>query len=191
MDSISSAVGISPERRARVTTAARPRSNSVSSANYREGTGTNLIEQFDNTSAARTSATRRQSALNSENRELLQRTLRNQDLDPDNLSPVNQDILRGRQSGIQERDVGTSTRSVRAQTGEPHTQSQTPARRGRGRPQTNEYARPIGPARPVGRPRRAQAEAQAQAQAQAALSPQAQTRLRPAVTRNISVWKSK
>ena len=191
MDSISSAVGISPERRARVTTAARPRSNSVSSANYREGTGTNLIEQFDNTSAARTSATRRQSALNSENRELLQRTLRNQDLDPDNLSPVNQDILRGRQSGIQERDVGTSTRSVRAQTGEPHTQLQTPARRGRGRPQTNEYARPIGPARPVGRPRRAQAEAQAQAQAQAALSPQAQTRLRPAVTRNISVWKSK
>ena len=172
MDSISSAVGISPERRARVTTAARPRSNSVSSANYREGTGTNLIEQFDNTSAARTSATRRQSALNSENRELLQRALRNQGLDPDNLSPVNQDILMGRQSGIQERDVGTSTRSVRAQTGEPHTQLQTPARRGRGRPQTNEYARPIGPARPVGRPRRTQA--------QAALTPPALTPQTPA-----------
>ena len=93
--------------------------------------------------------------------------------------------MRGRQSGIQQRDVGASTRAVRAQTGEPHTQLQTPARRGRGRPQTNEYARPIGPARPVGRPRRTQA--------QAALSPQAQPILQtPArgVTRNISNWKS-
>jgi len=195
IDSISEAVGISPERRARATTtasaqrssAARPRSNtdSASSAFYGAGRGTNLADQFDNTLPARSSATRRQPALNSENRALLERTLRNQGLDPHNLSPVNQDILRGRQSGIQQRDVGASTRAVRAQTGEPHTQLQTPARRGRGRPQTNEYARPIGPARPVGRPRRTQA--------QAALSPQAQPILQtPArgVTRNISNWKS-
>jgi hypothetical protein len=60
--------------------------------------------------------------------------------------------LRGRQSGIQQRDIGASTRTVRAQTGEPHAQLQTAARRGRGRPITNEYARPIGPARQVGRP---------------------------------------
>jgi hypothetical protein len=62
--------------------------------------------------------------LNTEERKLLQRTLKKQGLDPDNLSPINQDILRGRQSGIQQRDIGESTRTVRAQTGEPHTQIQ-------------------------------------------------------------------
>jgi len=121
--------------------------------------------------------------LNTENRTLLEQTLKKQGIDPDNLSPINQDILRGRQSGIQQRDVGASTRAVRAQTGEPHAQLQTPARRGRGRPQTNEYARPIGPARPVGRPRREQA--------QAALTPPALTPPARGVTRNISNWKSK
>ena len=146
--------------------------DSASSSFYGAGRGTNLVEQFDNTLPARSSATRRQPALNSENRALLERTLRNQGLDPHNLSPVNQDILRGRQSGIQQRDVGASTRTVRAQTGEPHAQlQQQPRGRGRGRirpfgpaprpnpvgrPQTNEYPRPIGPARPRGRPAAAQ-----------------------------------
>ncbi len=84
MDSITEAVGISPGRRARATTtasaqrgsAARPRSNtdSASSAFYGAGRGTNLVEQFDNTLPARSSATRRQPALNSENRALLEQT---------------------------------------------------------------------------------------------------------------------
>ena len=81
----------------------------------------------------------------------LERTLQNQGLDPTNLSPVNQQILRGRQSGIQQRDIGASTRTVRAQTRKPHAQLQQEPR-GRGRPRTNEYTRPIGPVRPVGRP---------------------------------------
>jgi hypothetical protein len=167
IDPYFSAVGISPERSARVTTAssaqrapvARPRSNSGSSSSsvfYREGEGINLIEQFDNASAKRSSNMRTPKSvargLNTEQRILLEQTLKKQGLDPTNLSPINQDILRGRPSGIQQRDIGASTRTVRAQTGEPHAQLQTPARRGRGRPQTNEYARPIGPARPVGRP---------------------------------------
>ena len=103
IDPYFSAVGISPERSARAPTAssaqrgsaARPRSNSTSSVNYREGGGTNLIEQFDNTSAARGSAARRTPALNTEQRTFLERTLQNQGLDPTNLSPVNQQILRG------------------------------------------------------------------------------------------------
>jgi hypothetical protein len=168
---------------------------------YREGGGANLLEQFDNASAKRSSGMRTPKSvargLNTEHRTLLEQTLKKQGLDPDNLSPINQDILRGRQSGIQQRDVGASTRTVRAQTGEPHGQLVTqPRGRGRGRirpygpaprpnpvgrPQTNEYPRPIGPARPVGRPSRVQA----QAQEQAALSPQAQTRARPAVTRKV------
>ena len=60
IDGFYSAVGISPERSAR---AARIRSNSTSSrasVNYREGGGTNLIEQFDNTSASRASAKKNQ-----------------------------------------------------------------------------------------------------------------------------------
>jgi hypothetical protein len=210
IDGYFTAMGISPERSARVTTtssaqrtpAARPRSNSTSSSSvyYREGGGANLLEQFDNASAKRSSGMRTPKSvargLNTEHRTLLEQTLKKQGLDPDNLSPINQDILRGRQSGIQQRDVGASTRTVRAQTGEPHGQLVTqPRGRGRGRirpygparpvgrPQTNEYPRPIGPARPVGRPSRVQA--QAQEQAQAALSPQAQTRARPAVTRKV------
>jgi hypothetical protein len=101
-------VRISPERSARITTsssakrgsAARPRSNLISSVNYREGGGTNLIKQFDNTSASRGSAARRTPALNTERRTFLERTLRNQGLDPSHLSPVNQEILRRRPSGI-------------------------------------------------------------------------------------------
>ena len=207
IDGYFTAMGISPERSARVTTtssaqrtpAARPRSNSTSSSvYYREGGGANLLEQFDNASATRSSNMRTPKSvargLNTEQRTLLEQTLKKQGLDPTNLSPINQDILRGRPSGIQQRDVGASTRTVRAQTGEPHGQLVTqPRGRGRGRirpygparpvgrPQTNEYPRPIGPARPVGRPSRVQA----QAQEQAALSPQAQTRARPAVTRKV------
>ena len=126
---------------------------------------------------------KKKSGFDTEQRTLLEQTLKKQGLDPTNLSPINQDLLRGRPSGIQQRDIGASTRTVRAQTGEPHAQLQTPARRGRGRPQTNEYARPIGPARPVGRPRREQA--------QAALTPPALTPPARGVTRNISNWKSK
>jgi len=207
MEILSESIGMSPARAARPPRAAsasprdsevfiretesavarrnRPRSDSISS-NYNTG---DVTEHFSN---ARTPAPRRP-ALNTEQRGLLERTLRNQNIDPSNISPIRQDVLRGgfsssprsgRPSGIQQHD-GVNTRAVRAQTGEPHTQLQTPARRGRGRPQTNEYARPIGPARPVGRPRRTQA--------QAALSPQAQPILQtPArgVTRNISNWKS-
>jgi hypothetical protein len=204
IDPYFSAVGISPERSARITTAssaqrssaARPRINSASSVNYREGGGTNLIEQFDNTSAARGSAARRTPALNTEQRTFLQRTLQNQGLDPTNLSPVNQQILRGRPSGIQHRDIGASTRTVRAQTGAAYTQLQTPVRRGRGRPITNEYPRPIGPARLVGRPQtneypRPIGPARPRgrpATAQAEVSPQAQRRT-PAVTRKVGVKK--
>jgi hypothetical protein len=163
----------------------RPRSDSISS-NYNTG---DVTEHFSN---ARTPAARKP-PLNSEERSFVERTFKKNNIDPSNISPIRQDVLRGgfsssprsgRPSGIQQHD-GVNTRAVRAQTGEPHTQLQTPARRGRGRPQTNEYARPIGPARPVGRPRRTQA--------QAALSPQAQPILQtPArgVTRNISNWKS-
>jgi hypothetical protein len=107
--------------------------------------------------------------------------------------------LSDRQSGIQQRDVGARTRTVRAQTGEPHIEMQQPARRGRGRPQTNEYARPIGPARPVGRPqtneyarpigparlRGRPAAAQAAAQAEASPHAQRRTPARQAVTRKV------
>jgi hypothetical protein len=205
IDPYFSAVGITPERSARITiassaqrgSAARPRSNSTSSVNYRKGVGTSLIEQFDNTSASRGSAARRTPALNPEQRTFLERTLRNQGLDPSHLSPVNQDILRGRPSGIQQRDIGASTRTVRAQTGEAHTQLQTPARRGRGSPQTNEYARPIGPARPVGKPQTNEYERPIgparprgrPAAAQAEEAPQAQRRTpaRQLVTRKVGV----
>jgi len=220
IDPYFSAVGISPERSARVTTAssaqrapvARPRSNSGSSSSvyYREGGGANLIEQFDNASATRSSNMRTPKSvargLNTEQRTLLEQTLKKQGLDPTNLSPINQDILRGRPSGIQQRDIGASTRTVRAQTGEPHAQLQTPARRGRGRPQTNEYARPIGPARPVGRPQTNEyarpigparlrgRPAVAQAAAPVEEPPPAQTRTQtqrrtPAVTRKVGTKK--
>jgi hypothetical protein len=126
-----SAAGISPERSARAATpssaqrgkaarSARSRRNSASSsqasANYREGTGANSMEQFDNSSATRTPA-KIKSGLDTEQRSLLEQTLRNQGLDPDNLSPINQDILRGGQSGIQQHDVGASTRTVREKQG--------------------------------------------------------------------------
>ena len=102
-------MGISPERSARVTTtssaqrapAARPRSNSTSSSSlyYREGGGANLIEQFDNASVKRSSNMRTPKSvargLNTEQRTLLEQTLKKQGLDPTNLSPINQDILRG------------------------------------------------------------------------------------------------
>ena len=161
IDNYFSAVGISPDRAASSAqrgSAARPRSNSVSSSSvyYGEGGGTNLIEQFDNASAKRSSSMRTPKSvargLNTENRTLLEQTLKKQGIDPDNLSPINQDKLRGRPSEIQQRDVGASTRTVRAQTREPHAQLQQQQPRGRGRPRTNEYTRPIGPARPVGRP---------------------------------------
>ena len=207
MEILSESIGMSPARAARPPRAAsasprdsevfiretesavarrnRPRSDSISS-NYNTG---DVTEHFSN---ARTPAARKP-PLNSEERSFVERTFKKNNIDPSNISPIRQDVLRGgfsssprsgRPSGIQQHD-GVNTRAVRAQTGEPHTQLQTPARRGRGRPQTNEYARPIGPARPVGRPRRTQA--------QAALSPQAQPILQtPArgVTRNISNWKS-
>ena len=75
IDGFFSAVGISPDRamssdqRDQVAKTVRSRSNSVSSVRsarsagssifYREGTGTNLMEQFDNT-AARTPAKKNQ-----------------------------------------------------------------------------------------------------------------------------------
>jgi len=189
IDNYFSAVGISPDRAASSAqrgSAARPRSNSVSSSSvyYGEGGGTNLIEQFDNASAKRSSSMRTPKSvargLNTENRTLLEQTLKKQGIDPDNLSPINQDKLRGRPSEIQQRDVGASTRTVRAQTREPHAQLQPePRGRGRGRirpfgpaprpnpvgrPQTNEYPRPIGPARPRGRPAAAPVEEPAAAQ---------------------------
>ncbi len=46
--------------------------------------------------------------LDTEQRTLLELTLKKQGLDPDNISPLNQYILRSRQSGIQQRDVGAS-----------------------------------------------------------------------------------
>ena len=112
--------------------------------------------------------------LNTENRTLLEQTLKKQGIDPDNLSPINQDKLRGRPSEIQQRDVGASTRTVRAQRREPHARGRGrgrirpfgPAPRPNpvGRPQTNEYPRPIGPARPRGRPAAAPVEEPPQAQ---------------------------
>jgi hypothetical protein len=53
IDPFFSAVGISPERSTRT---ARSKSNSASSVFYGEGGGTNLIEQFVNSSATRTPA---------------------------------------------------------------------------------------------------------------------------------------
>ena len=95
MDILSESVGISPARTqtaAQRGSAARPRSNSASSENY---TGLfvpeNLGEQFSN---ARTPAARKP-ALNSEQRGLLERTLRNQNIDPSNISPIRPDVLRG------------------------------------------------------------------------------------------------
>ena len=137
--------------------------------------------------------------MNTEQRTFLERTLQNQGLDPTNLSPVNQQILRGRPSGIQQRDIGASTRTVRAQTGAAYTQLQTPVRRGRGRPITNEYPRPIGPARLVGRPQtneypRPIGPARPRgrpAAVQAEEAPQAQRRTpaRQLVTRNVGTKK--
>jgi hypothetical protein len=144
----------------------------------------NIIgEQFSN---ARTPAPRRP-ALNTEQRGLLERTLRNQNIDPSNISPIRQDVLRGgfsssprrpavtisntpqtnRLSGIQQHD-GVSTRSIRAETGEPHAQLQTPAR---GRPRI----RPFGPqTQPNRRGRPSNAELAARAQEQLQVSPQLQ-----------------
>ncbi len=69
--------------------------------------------------------------------------------------------------------------------------------RGRGRPKTNEYARPIGPARPVGRPQtneypRPIGPARPRgrpAAAQAEEAPQAYRRTPRAATRNVGAKK--
>jgi hypothetical protein len=197
MDILSESVGISPARTqtaAQRGSAARPRSNSASSENYAGlFVPENLGEQFSN---ARTPAARKP-ALNSEQRGLLERTLRNQNIDPSNISPIRQDVLRGgfsssprrpavtisntpqtnrlsetlrsgRPSGVQQHD-GVSTRSIRAATGEPHTQLQTPAR---GRPRI----RPFGPqTQPNRRGRPSNAELAARAQEQLQVSPQLHT----------------
>ena len=218
MDILSESVGISPARAARPPRAAsasprdsdvfiaetesvarrnRQRSDSISS-NYNTG---NVTENFGppRTPAPRTPA------LNSEQRGFLERTLRNQGLDPNHLSPIRQDVLRGgfsssprpaviisqnpqtsrlsetlrsgRPSGVQQHD-GVSTRSIRAETGEPHTQLQTPAR---GRPRIRPFGPQTQPNR-RGRPSNAQLAARAQEQ-------QVQTPSR-GVTRNMSNWKS-
>jgi len=183
MDILSESVGISPARAAPRGSAARPRTNSASSENYGNlFVPENLGEQFSN---ARTPAARKP-ALNSEERSFVEKTLKKQNIDPSHLSPINQDILRGRfssssprpaviisqnpqtsrLSGIQQHD-GVSTRSIRAETGEPHTQLQTPAR---GRPRT----RPFGPqTQPNQRGRPTNAELQARTQE--ALLPHTQT----------------
>ena len=223
MDILSESVGISPARAARPPRAAsasprdsdvfiaetesvarrnRQRSDSISS-NYNTG---NVTENFGppRTPAPRTPA------LNSEQRGFLERTLRNQGLDPNHLSPIRQDVLRGgftssprpaviisqnpqtnrlsetlrsgRPSGVQQHD-GVSTRSIRAETGEPHTQLQTPAR---GRPRI----RPFGPqTQPNRRGRPSNAELAARAQLQT--SPQAQTRVPQSVTRKMGSGKKK
>ena len=140
-----------------------------------------------------------QPALNTEERRFLERTLRNNGLDPNHLSPVRQDVLRGgftssprpaviisqnpqtsrlsetlrsgRPSGIQQHD-GVSTRSIRAATGEPHTQLQTPARGNVGRPRIRQF----GPEpRPNRRGRPTNAELAARAQEQLQVSPQLHT----------------
>jgi hypothetical protein len=68
------------------------------------------MKHFDNTSVARTPA--KKTGLDSEQRTLLEQTLKKQGLDPTNLSPINQDMLRGRPSGIQQR----STKSTKKNT---------------------------------------------------------------------------
>ena len=177
IDSFFTATGISPERKAPVAAGQRSRSNSESSVFYGNAPAKNLTEQFNNVSPAKTASAKK--TQNSEKREVLQRFLQQQGLDTEHRSPINLDLVSGRQSGIQEH-TGVSTRNIRAQTGEPHMQFgvNTAARaeaRGRGRPRivpygpaqrpnqvgrprTNEYARPIGPSRPRGRPARVQAE---------------------------------
>jgi hypothetical protein len=200
MDILSESVGISPARAARPPRAAsasprdsnvfiretdsvarrnRQRSDSISS-NYNTG---NVTENFGppRTPAPRTPA------LNSEQRGFLERTLRNQGLDPNHLSPIRQDVLRGgfsssprpaviisqnpqtsRLSGIQQHD-GVNTRSIRAEIGEPHTQYQTPVR---GRRRT----RPFGPQpQPNRRGRPSNAELATRAQEQLQVSPQLHT----------------
>jgi len=77
-------------------------------------------------------------------------------------------LIRGRDFRIQQHD-GVSTRSIRAETGEPHAQLQTPAR---GRPRI----RPFGPqTQPNRRGRPSNAELAARAQEQLQVSPQLHT----------------
>jgi len=219
MEILSESIGMSPARAARPPRAAsasprdsevfiresdsvarrnRPRSDSISS-NYNTG---NVSEQFTITRP-------RRPGLNTEQRGLLERTLRNQNIDPSNISPIRPDVLRGgfsssprrtavtisntpqtnrlsdtlrsgRPSGIQQHD-GVNTRSIRAETGEPHTQYQTPVR---GRRRT----RPFGPQPQPnrrGRPTNAELAARAEAQVQPVLQTPAR-----GVTRNMSNWKS-
>ena len=207
LDSLSQSVGITPAR-TRTASAARPRSNSTSSENYADiFVPNNLGEQFSN---ARTPA-RRTPALNSEQRGLLERTLRNQNIDPSNISPIRQDILRGgftssprrsavtisqnpqtnrlsdtlrsgRPSGVQQHD-GVSTRSIRAETGEPHAQLRTPSR---GRPRIRPFGPQTQPNR-RGRPTNAELQARAMGQGQP-LPVQTPTR---AVTRKMGSGKKK
>ena len=210
MDILSESIGMSPARTTRtprtsevfyretdsVARRNRPRSDSITSeSNYNTG---NLAEQFSN---VRTPVPRKP-ALNTEQRGLLERTLKNQNIDPSNISPIRQDVLRGsftssprrqavtisntpqtnRLSGIQQHD-GVNTRSIRAQTGEPHAQLRTPAR---GRPRI----RPFGPqTQPNRRGRPSNEELAARTQLQT--SPQAQTRVPQSVTRKMGSGKKK
>jgi hypothetical protein len=81
---------------------------------------------------------------------------------------LSETLRSGRPSGVQQHD-GVSTRSIRAETGEPHTQLQTPAR---GRPRI----RPFGPqTQPNRRGRPSNAELAARAQEQLQVSPQLHT----------------
>jgi hypothetical protein len=203
MEILSESIGMSPARAARPPRAAsasprdsevfiretesavarrnRPRSDSISS-NYNTG---DVTEHFSN---ARTPAARKP-PLNSEERSFVERTLKKNNIDPNHLSPINQDILRGRfssssprrpaviisqppqtsrLSGIQQHD-GVSTRSIRAETGESHAQLQTPAR---GRPRI----RPFGPQpQPNRRGRPSNSELATRAQEQLQASPQLHT----------------
>ena len=155
--------------------------SSSSSSNYRSGP-VNLVEEFSNSTPTQNivrsepqstvikrtdlikqqlegifgaSSARKSPALNSEERKFVEKTLKKQNLDPSNLSPVNPDILRtARPSAIQRHD-GVLTRNTRAQIREPHVQlqmgTQTQARRV-GRPRTRPFG-PELPSNPRGRPR--------------------------------------
>ena len=207
MDILSESIGLSPSRPPRAPRAS-PRDSEVfervNVPDSRAGSETNIIEHYSN---ARTPAPKTP-ALNSEQRKLLERALKNQNIDPSNISPIRPDVLRGgfssspnrevvmsnapqtnrlsdtlrsgRPSGIQQHD-GVSTRSIRAETGEAHTQYQTPAR---GRPRIRPFGPQTQPNR-RGRPTNTELAARAAQEQQAQL--QTPTR---GVTRNMSNWKS-
>ena len=133
-------------------------------------------------------------SLNSEERKFVENTLKRQNLDPSNLSPVNPDIInRARTSAVQRHD-GVLTRNRRAQLMEPHTQLEN--RRGRKKSQleiqtqfstrnTNPFSASEGSSseRPIVR------------QVRSTMLSQADTpvpiRTRKSVTRNIGAGKKK